>query len=398
MANTLKFGNGEWYGKKDTILAYNDENNNYKPLPFDFSRASSATRVNKDGLIETVGSGEPRIDYKDDSKGALLLEPSRSNSLVQSNQFDTNWIGSSTSVLSGYLGLDGTNSAWLLTKTANISANIRQNITFSGIHTFSVYLKKGTNTSAILRSTGGNDARVEINLIDGTTSGAVNTTSVLTESMGNDWWRCSMTLNASSNTAVRIYPEAPLGGTTAGNIYMQYAQLEQGSYATSYIPTQGSAVTRLADSCSQTVPSSVIGQTEGTLFIEVGKINNNSVTGASKWFMEIRKDANNSFGFGSGGADASPPIRFVTQISGAYATEIEIPNFSNSKIAISYNSTNFKIFQNGFLRHTVNKNIGYYSEIEFLEGASTDLRMIMKNFKLYNTALTDQELINLTTI
>ena len=79
MANTLKFGNGEWYGKKDTILAYNDENNNYKPLLFDFSRASSATRVNKDGLIETVGGGQARIDFKDDSKGALLLEPSRTN-------------------------------------------------------------------------------------------------------------------------------------------------------------------------------------------------------------------------------------------------------------------------------------------------------------------------------
>ena len=51
----------------------------YKPLPFNFRRASSATVVNKDGLIETVGSGEPRIDYKDDSKGALLLEPQRSN-------------------------------------------------------------------------------------------------------------------------------------------------------------------------------------------------------------------------------------------------------------------------------------------------------------------------------
>ena len=84
--NTLKFGNGEWYGKKDTILAYNDENSNFKPLPFSFDRDTLATRVNKDGLIETVGSGEPRIDYKDDSKGALLLEPSRSNSLVQSNQ------------------------------------------------------------------------------------------------------------------------------------------------------------------------------------------------------------------------------------------------------------------------------------------------------------------------
>jgi hypothetical protein len=64
MANTLKFGNGEWYGKKDTILAYNDLNSNYKPLPFNFSRASKCYKlVNKDGLIETVGNGQPRIDY-----------------------------------------------------------------------------------------------------------------------------------------------------------------------------------------------------------------------------------------------------------------------------------------------------------------------------------------------
>ena len=68
MANTLKFGNGEWYGKKDTILAYNDENSNYKPLPFDFSIASKATVINKDGLIEEVGSGQPRIDFLGNTK------------------------------------------------------------------------------------------------------------------------------------------------------------------------------------------------------------------------------------------------------------------------------------------------------------------------------------------
>ena len=79
MANTLNLGNGNWATKEDSLLAYNSENNNYKPLPFDFTRASSATRVNKDGLIETVGGGKPRIDFKDDSKGALLLEPSRTN-------------------------------------------------------------------------------------------------------------------------------------------------------------------------------------------------------------------------------------------------------------------------------------------------------------------------------
>ena len=99
MANTLKFGNGEWYGKKDTILAYNDENSNYKPLPFDFSRASSATVINKDGLIETVGSGQPRIDYKDDSKGALKLEPSRTNLITQSEAFgNTYWTKSGASI------------------------------------------------------------------------------------------------------------------------------------------------------------------------------------------------------------------------------------------------------------------------------------------------------------
>jgi hypothetical protein len=51
-------------------------------------------------------------------------------------------------------------------------------------------------------------------------------------------------------------------------LYIWGCQIEQGSYATSYIPTQGSAVTRIADSCSQTPPSGIIGQTEGTMFIE----------------------------------------------------------------------------------------------------------------------------------
>ena len=51
MAQTLKFGNGTWATKKGSTLAYNDENGNYKPLPFNFTRATSATRVNKQGLI-----------------------------------------------------------------------------------------------------------------------------------------------------------------------------------------------------------------------------------------------------------------------------------------------------------------------------------------------------------
>ena len=79
MATTFKFGGGNWAVKDGYALAYNDENNNFKPLPFDFTRASSATRVNKQGLIETVPSGKPRIDFLNNTSGHLLLEPSRTN-------------------------------------------------------------------------------------------------------------------------------------------------------------------------------------------------------------------------------------------------------------------------------------------------------------------------------
>ena len=63
MANTLKFGNGEWATKEGSTLAFNDENGNFKPLPFNFERSTSATRVNKEGLIEVVSNNEPRIDF-----------------------------------------------------------------------------------------------------------------------------------------------------------------------------------------------------------------------------------------------------------------------------------------------------------------------------------------------
>jgi hypothetical protein len=84
MANTLKFGNGQWATKVGSTLAYNDEGGNFKPLPFNFTRSTSGTRVNKDGLIEVVTNNKPRIDFLNDSNGALLLEPNRSNIITYS--------------------------------------------------------------------------------------------------------------------------------------------------------------------------------------------------------------------------------------------------------------------------------------------------------------------------
>ncbi len=86
MAESFKYGNGVWATKTGSSMAYNDENGNYKPVPFSVTRDSIATRVNKQGLIEVVGKDKLRIDYTDTSKGVALLEPSRTNLYPYSNQ------------------------------------------------------------------------------------------------------------------------------------------------------------------------------------------------------------------------------------------------------------------------------------------------------------------------
>ena len=86
-----------WATKKGSTLAYNSENNNYKPLPFNFERDSIATRVNKEGLIEVVGRDIPRIDYTDSTEGSLLLEPQSTNLLTYSEDFSQSiWVKNST--------------------------------------------------------------------------------------------------------------------------------------------------------------------------------------------------------------------------------------------------------------------------------------------------------------
>src|SRR6056300_506272 len=90
---------------------------------FTFSRGSNlaATRVNSEGLIE---------------KG-------RENLLLQSNTFDTTWTTTSASVTSGQSGYDGTNNAWLLSKSG-AGGRVQQILTTSAVNTFSVYAKAGT--------------------------------------------------------------------------------------------------------------------------------------------------------------------------------------------------------------------------------------------------------------
>jgi hypothetical protein len=187
---------------------------------FTFTRASAATRVNADGNIEKE----------------------RGNVLLQSNSFSTTWIDVSTNKTSGQSGYDGSNDAWLLSKT-NSSARLYQNITYSGVNTFSVYVKAGTLNWVMLNN-GTNSVWYDLqNGVVGTNSAGGGSLDASIESVGSGWYRVILVSSVSASL-IRIYPakgDNDVSGTS-GNIYIQDAQLEQGLVARDVITTTTAAV------------------------------------------------------------------------------------------------------------------------------------------------------------
>ena len=397
MANTLKFGNGEWYGKKDTILAYNDENSNYKPLLFDFSRASKATRVNKDGLIEEVGSGQPRVDYLNNTKGALKLEPSRTNLVTYSNGFtDSSWLPTGATVVSGVISPDGTSNAFTLSNTAS-SGIIQKAVSLTGLRVVSIFAKKGTHRYLRIGAYGGTNSYANFDLENGVVADGANANI---EDYGNGWFRCICHSADGATGGVQIFPSNNTTGaaTTNGSIQIYGVQLEEGSYATSYIPTSGSAVTRLSETCSQTVPDGVIGQTEGVLYAELGSIPSEAIDDV---FIELSDGtSNNRILFY---ADSNSYIRNQIKASGSISSLINtnVTVSSNMKIAITYKSNEAKVFINGVQYGGTDTSVVVPSvnkmNLENYTGARSQTSTL-KDVKLYNTVLTDQELIALTQV
>jgi hypothetical protein len=223
----------------------------------------------------------PRLDYLNSSCPRLLLEPQRTNSVLWSEQFDNaTWLKIGTTVTANNaVSPDGyTNADALVENTATSLHDTYQAFVSasSTAYTFSCYIKPSTRTRAYLRSD--TSAGTVRTLFDLTGSGSVVTlthTSASISLVGNGWYRCSITFTEGTGAAGRlVFVEGAVGTDInyAGNgltaFWLYGAQLEAGAYATSYIPTLGAAVTRGADGASKTGISSLIGQTQGTIFVD----------------------------------------------------------------------------------------------------------------------------------
>jgi len=391
MANTLNLGNGDWATKENSLLGYNSENGNYKPLPFDFTRASSATVVNKSGLIETAANGTPRIDFLGNTSGALLLEPQRTNLIPYSDRFNSPPFWSQVALTvsnNATISPDGTLNASKITRTST-SGNARLvhssvAVSSGAKATLSAFFKYNDTDEIILFS--------PITLqgkrfsLQNATAGADFVSApdgYGIENYGNGWYRFYIVVTAPS-TSVDFTIYVQNNATTS--IYLFGAQIELGSYATSLINTQGSAVTRVADACLKDDFSILTVGNSYTLFFDVDLNEKDD----NKTFFNIeRTSGSTSFTVRS---VLTGMVRVYNNLDSQYPTGNLAS--STSKWVVRIDGTSFKIFgAEGSLSGTLTtaRDMG-----EGIFGRFSQTKI--NDFKVYNTALSDSECEALTQV
>jgi len=269
---------------------------------FTVSRSlNTATRVNALGEIEVVNANTPRIDYfqSDGTVGcpALLVEPSASNGILNSTDITTNWtLGANLSGTAiDVIGVSGKNITVAVSGSsigdgslgALLRASNNVSLASGSTYTISFFLKKtGTHTiggyAATIAGAAAGDLGGGFDVSGSFNSGVIYDSAGTTnrirrvEQWGTDVYRCSETFTMTANGTLTFFLLGPTVSVSSATnpavglgIGFAAPQIELGSVATSFIPTTTAAFTRNADTISVTGVSGSIGQTEGTVYMEV---------------------------------------------------------------------------------------------------------------------------------
>ena len=335
-----------------------------------FTRASSATFVNEDGLIEAAGVNQARFDHTPTTGESLglLVEEQRTNLILQSEDFSTTWTNVNTSeAINVATAPDGTTTAdKLITNNgvAGVSSYITQTVAKSAAtttYTYSVFAKTGeagTGTLQLLAvdtATSANSAASSFSTVSGTITVAAsvngtftNASSIITP-LANGWYRCSLTFTTGTETSInlRLYSRLPVTGNGSSGLLLWGAQLEAGAFPTSYIPTTSATVTRATDvpSITGTNFSSWYRQDEGTVFVDAIGINN--ISGATRRYVDIKNSSSSErllLGY-----SATNNNRFLVVTGSTVVADISVTSLPTAKTVGAYKFNNFQVASNGVL-------------------------------------------------
>jgi hypothetical protein len=348
---------------------------------FDFTRSGDATRINKEGLIETVGSNVPRLNYPlidgvVSGCPSLLLEPERRNLYAYSNDVSF-WDKSNVVTTSNYaISPDGTQNAF---RAAFSSSTGLLYITATGTtgnnNTLSVWAKSNNGSS--------NKFRFFAN----------GTTTFSNDFIATDkWQRFEFTYNCTSVTSGLT----GASDSATNDIIFYGFQHEVGSYATSYIPTSGSVATRSAETCNGAGDANTFNGIEGVLMVEISALAND--------LTSRRINLRNSSGSNQIRIEFGTNSNLITGVLFNGANQAVINNTSNNilnsnKIAFKYKENDFALWVNGLKVGTdiVGTTIGtgILDRID-LSLSPNQTYSNIKQIQYLNTALNDSDLETLT--
>jgi hypothetical protein len=349
-------------------------------------------------------SGTPRLDYLNGECPSLLLEPQRTNLFTYSEQLNNAaWSKNNTTITAnaaispdGYMNADKMQDS----TSGAIVTYTNQNPATSGTqYTSSGFFKKAEYNFVLLHAFGLGGA--VFNLNTGVLVSQSGGTGTIT-SYGDGWYRCTYTFTATGGGV--FFTQTPTGsisytGTAGSGIYAYGLQVEAGAYATSYIPTLGTSVTRVADACSKTGISSLIGQTEGTLFVEFSA----QPEGVSDARISISDGSSNNWIFLS--KDGIYYRAFIRASGTLIISNIseEILDSSVVKMAIAYKSGEIAYYFNGTLRSSSN-SFSFNPTLDSLIIGNTNIASVVSEaikinqLLLFPTRLTNAQLAELTTL
>ena len=387
---------------------------------FTTTRASVATRVNENGLIEEVAANVPRLDYSDGTCPSLLLEPASTNLIPYSEDFSNVAWNKSSLIATSTLDINpsGTGSAYKIITDSGVAISsafiyeILSGLTPSVAHSYSVFAKKSELNSIRVAFDDGvtlsNRGEATFNLNDGSISNIQNTgnfsgVTAKSENYGNGWYRCTVSsvVNTTGQTRARVYNSDTTitTGDGAKGVLVYGAQLEENSYSTSYIKTIGTTQTRVADTATGSGNSTVINSTEGVLYAEISALANDGSfrqltisdgSGSNRVSIDFTSTDNQIRSFSSSGGGA------VANMTGSVSNATQF-----NKVAVKYKLNDYALWINGVEVATDtsgNAPIGL-SELAFDNGTSSNnFYGKTKSVQVYTTALSDAELTSLTTI
>lgn len=359
------------------------------------ARTGAIFSVDNVSVKEVLEDDVPRIDYTN-GEAAFLLEPQSTNLLPYSEDFSqSSWAKLGNSAFGFVTGVapDGNTSVYEITSngTGGNLQYIISGLSVNTEYTLSFYVKQTSATtlvkSRVLSLTGG--------------SGGSNLTQVNYQDqlVTDEWVRITHTFTTDDTLGNYIvYVSNAL--TSGESLQFWGAQLEQLPYATSYIPTNGSVVTRSAETCVDATPT--INSEEGVLYAEISAL----IDGG------VNRDISLSDGTSSNRvqlifSSATNRLSVGGVVGGVGITTIDYNSFvqtDNHKIAFKYSADGVKLFVDGVERGSSTDNvsfpIGTLTDLDFSLWNSSSLPFYgrTKDLKIYDKALTDEELITFTSI